>query len=145
MENLRENIAIVTGAGQGIGEAIAMELAACGATVFVVDINLDTAKTVVHNIIKNEGKARFLRADVSDPNDVENMVKSVIKEFERIDILVNNVGISPKNREGDRRIQQVQGSGSSRQINFLRRRVFFDRIYRKLLRDMRLLRLFRRL
>ena len=102
MENLRENIAIVTGAGQGIGEAIAIELAACGATVFVVDINLDTAKTVVHNIIENKGEARFLRADVSDPNDVENMVKSVIKEFERIDILVNNVGISPKNREGDR-------------------------------------------
>lgn len=102
MENLQKNIAIVTGAGQGIGEAITYELAACGATVFVVDINLDMAKTVVHNIIEKKGEARFLEADVSDPNDVENMVKTVIKEFDRINILVNNVGISPKNQEGDR-------------------------------------------
>ncbi|RJQ57491.1 MAG: SDR family oxidoreductase [Desulfobacteraceae bacterium] len=102
MENLKENIAIVTGAGQGIGEAIAYELAECGATVFVVDVNLDAARAVANNIIEKKGEARFLKVDVGDPEDVRNMVKSVIDEFDRIDILVNNVGISPKNHLGDR-------------------------------------------
>lgn len=102
MENLKGNIAIVTGAGQGIGEAIAYELATCGATVVVVDNNLATAKKVADTIAQNMGKALVINADVSDPGDVAAMTAKVVEEFGRIDILVNNVGISPKNNAGDR-------------------------------------------
>jgi 3-oxoacyl-[acyl-carrier protein] reductase len=103
MEDLRGKIAIVTGAGNGIGEAIASELAACGAQVAVIDINLSRAEKTVKQIESSGAKVAFpFKADVSVVEEVKAMVEEVIKRYGRIDILVNNVGISPKDKDGKR-------------------------------------------
>ena len=102
VEDLRGKVALVTGAGQGIGQAIAIELAACGAEVAVVDINLSQAEEAAKRIGSSGGKAFPLKVDVSVAEEVKTMVEVVIKRCGKIDILVNNVGISPKDENGER-------------------------------------------
>jgi len=90
---LKDKIAIVTGAGRGIGKAIALSLAQEGAHVAVLSrTSSEIEETAVE--IKALGRcALSLRADVSDREDVNNMAKSVVQEFGEIDILINNAGI----------------------------------------------------
>jgi 3-oxoacyl-[acyl-carrier protein] reductase len=102
MEDLKGKVALVTGAAQGIGEAIAVELAACGASVAVVDVNLAGAERVSRNLAETSSGSFPVKADVSLPGDVENAVEKIIKRFGKIDILVNNAGISPKDEKGER-------------------------------------------
>lgn len=87
---MTERVAIVTGAAQGIGAAIARELAADGAKVVVTDINLEGAEKVAAEI---GGLAKAL--DVSDPDQVSAVVSAVEDELGRIDILINNAGRVP--------------------------------------------------
>jgi 3-oxoacyl-[acyl-carrier protein] reductase len=87
---LAGKVALVTGAGQGIGEAIATLFASVGASVGVVDINADNANTVAARL---GAEALPLRADVGEPEQVELMVQQVRDRWGRIDILVNNAGI----------------------------------------------------
>jgi 2-hydroxycyclohexanecarboxyl-CoA dehydrogenase len=89
MGKLDGKIAIVTGAGQGIGRGIAEKLAAEGATVVVSDINETTAKETAEAI---GGGAIGFRADVTSRDSVDAMVERVRREFGRIDVLVNNAG-----------------------------------------------------
>ena len=89
MGKLDNKIAIVTGAGQGIGKAIAEKLAAEGATVVVTDINEATAKETATAI---GGGAVGIRTDVTSPDSVNAMVDQVKDQFGRIDVLVNNAG-----------------------------------------------------
>ena len=96
---LTEKVAIVTGAGQHIGRKIALTLAQEGANVVVNDYFENRADQVADEIIATAGKAIGIRADVRDYNEVEAMVKKVISNFGKVDILVNNVGIPPA--EGD--------------------------------------------
>jgi 2-hydroxycyclohexanecarboxyl-CoA dehydrogenase len=84
---LEGKIAIVTGAGQGIGRGIATKLAAEGATVVVTDINEDTAKETAATI-----GGVGIRTDVTSRESVEAMVEQVRRQFGRIDVLVNNAG-----------------------------------------------------
>jgi 2-hydroxycyclohexanecarboxyl-CoA dehydrogenase len=84
---LEGKIAIVTGAGQGIGRGIATKLAAEGATVVVTDINEDTAKETAATI-----GGVGIRTDVTSRESVEAMVEQVMRQFGRIDVLVNNAG-----------------------------------------------------
>src|SRR5438105_8107742 len=88
---LTEKIAIVTGAGRGIGEGIARKLAQEGATVVCADVNETDADSVASSL--GHG-AIGLRLDVSDSNDCDALVKNVRERFGRLDILVNNAGIN---------------------------------------------------
>ena len=88
MGRLEDKIAIVTGAGQGIGEAIAGKFGAEGATVVVAD--LDEAKA--SQTAAAWPRAVAVRADVADRQGVQAMVDQVLRQFGRIDILVNNAG-----------------------------------------------------
>lgn len=90
---LKDQVAIVTGSGRGIGEAIALTFASEGAHVVVNDINLDDAKKVSQKIVSMGRKAVPIKADVSSKDQVDTMVREAVKEFGTIDILVNNAGI----------------------------------------------------
>lgn len=95
LQNLREQVAIITGASRGIGRAIALELATQGAKVVVNYANSSAAADkVVEEIIAAGGDAIALQADVSQVDQVDALVKTVIDKFKRIDILVNNAGIT---------------------------------------------------
>jgi NAD(P)-dependent dehydrogenase (short-subunit alcohol dehydrogenase family) len=89
---------MVTGAGRGMGKAIAQELARDGAAVAIVDINETTSLQVAAELSQLRAMARGYRADVSRKDDVESVVETATREFGPIDILVNNAGIS---RVGD--------------------------------------------
>jgi 3-oxoacyl-[acyl-carrier protein] reductase len=85
--------AIVTGSRRGIGRAIALAMAREGANVVVSDISREDCQKVVGEIEKLGRKGLALKCDVSDSEDVEDMVKRTVTEFGRVDILVNNAGI----------------------------------------------------
>jgi NAD(P)-dependent dehydrogenase (short-subunit alcohol dehydrogenase family) len=95
--NLTSRVAIVTGAGQGIGEAIAVRLATAGADVAVVDLNLPLAEAVANRLRALGRRAIAIRCDVSQAAEVGQMRDRVLTEFGKIDILVNNAGIVGKN------------------------------------------------
>lgn len=87
-------VALVTGAAQGIGRAIALILAQKGADIVVSDINLEKAEETVREIETIGRRAMAIRADVANTNDVERMVEAILGRFGQIDILVNNAGIT---------------------------------------------------
>jgi 3-oxoacyl-[acyl-carrier protein] reductase len=95
--NLANRVAIVTGAGQGIGEAIAVRLATEGADVAVVDLNLPLAEAVAKRLAGLGRRSAAIRCDVSRAADVAAMCDRLLAEFGKIDILVNNAGIAGKN------------------------------------------------
>jgi len=88
MKKLQNKIAIITGGGQGIGEAIATAFAEAGATVVIADINLENAQTVATTL-----NGHAIRLDVTNPENVQAVVTETIDKFGQIDILVNNAGI----------------------------------------------------
>jgi len=91
---LTDRVAIVTGGSQGIGRAIALELAEHGADVVVnFNKNLDGAKAAIKEILSLRRRAMIIQGDVSKKSDVDQMVQTTLKEFGKIDILVNNAGI----------------------------------------------------
>jgi len=95
MKKLKDRVAIVTGAGQGIGKGIALELAKEGAKVVVSDINEKTMNETVEEIKKLRVEAIGVKADVANVKDVERLVNTTIENFKTVDILVNNAGIFP--------------------------------------------------
>lgn len=94
MIELTDRVAIVTGAGQGIGREIALSLARNGAKVVVTDIT-DKRYKVVKEIEAMGAQGLPLKCDVSNREEVEKMVNKTIDAFKRIDVLVNNAGIFP--------------------------------------------------
>ena len=96
MGNLEGAVAVVTGAGRGIGRAIAEELSARGANVVVNYSNSKgPAEEVVASLSENgSGKAVAVQADVSDPEQAMRLIEETIEQFGRIDVLVNNAGIT---------------------------------------------------
>ena len=87
---LKDKVAIITGAGQGIGEAYARRFAQEGAKVVVADINEEKGKAVAASI---GGAAVFERVDVSSEADTQRVAKAVADRFGRIDVLINNAAI----------------------------------------------------
>lgn len=90
---LKEKVAIVTGAGRGIGRAIAMTLAAEGAKVAVNDYYLERAETVTDEIKMAGGEAISVQANITKTKQVERMIEKVMKAWDQLNILVNNAGI----------------------------------------------------
>ena len=93
MKQLENKVAIITGAGSGIGKATAELFAKEGAKVVVSDIDESHGKSVVDEIVKKGGTAYFIKADSSKPEDNEALVKQTIQQFGTLDIAVNNAGI----------------------------------------------------
>lgn len=90
---LTARTALVTGAGQGNGRAIARGLAMAGATVVVTDLNGDNAETVAQEIRDAGGRARAYRLDVTDPQACGSVAEQVRRDVGYVDVLVNNAGI----------------------------------------------------
>jgi 3-oxoacyl-[acyl-carrier protein] reductase len=95
MAKLQDKVALVTGASRGIGRAIALALAGEGAKVVVnYARSSEAAEEVVTEISTRGGEAIALRADVSQEQEVDSLIKSTLAKFARIDVLVNNAGIT---------------------------------------------------
>jgi NAD(P)-dependent dehydrogenase (short-subunit alcohol dehydrogenase family) len=94
--NLSGKVAIVTGAGQGIGRAIALRFAQAGADVVLVDIDLESIQEVAQAIETLECQALPIQADVSKRGQVQDMVQQTLSTLNQIDILINNAGIAGK-------------------------------------------------
>jgi NAD(P)-dependent dehydrogenase (short-subunit alcohol dehydrogenase family) len=97
---LDDRLAIVTGAGAngGIGHAVALALAHAGAHVLVSDVDRDGATATAGEIQRLGRRSVAVRADLGEPDDVLAMMAAVDREFGRVDILVNNVGIGHRSR-----------------------------------------------
>ena len=98
---LENKVAIVTGAGYGIGRAIALSLAREGADVVVSDINIDTARIVAREIKATGRRALAIKADVTKSKEANKMVETTLSKFGKIDILVNNAGGSARERASE--------------------------------------------
>ncbi len=95
MSRLKNKVAIITGAGAGIGRASALRFASEGAQIAAVDLNPETVKAVSDEIRKSGGTAECHAVDVSRASDVSRLVAEVLQRFGRVDILFNNAGIVP--------------------------------------------------
>jgi 3-oxoacyl-[acyl-carrier protein] reductase len=91
---LKGKVALVTGAAQGIGRAVALLLGQKGADIVVSDINLEKAQETAKEIETLGRRAMAMKVDVANFGDVERMAQAVIEKFGRIDILINNAGIA---------------------------------------------------
>jgi len=91
---LENKVAVVTGAGSGIGRYSALAFAHQGASVMVSDINSEGGEETVQMIQKSNGTARFFQCDVSRADQVSGLIQAAIDEFGRLDFAVNNAGVS---------------------------------------------------
>lgn len=95
--DVKDKIVIVTGAGSGIGAATAKHFAKHGAKVVVSDIDLDSAKKVADEIVTNFGESLPIKANVAVFEEVENLIQHTVTVFGKLDVIVNNAGIGPRN------------------------------------------------
>src|SRR6266852_3014209 len=91
---LEKKVALITGAGSGIGRESALLFAREGARVIVVDVNDAAGQAVVQELRAAGGEAVFFHADVSKAQDAEGMIQAAEDSFGRLDVLFNNAGIS---------------------------------------------------
>jgi len=90
---LKDKVAIITGAGRGIGRALALRYAEEGAQLFLPDISLERAESVVDEIRAKGGEATAMETDISDENATGKMAEEVVQQYGKVDILVNNAAI----------------------------------------------------
>lgn len=93
---LEQKIALVTGAGSGIGRASSLKMAGFGAKIVVVDYNEESGRETVRLIQEQGGEAVFVQADVSKSEDVQRYVQAAVGAYGRIDIFFNNAGVVQK-------------------------------------------------
>ena len=94
-------VAVVTGGGSGIGQALAERFAAEGSSVVVADIDGDAASSVATGIASAGGEAEAVRVDVGDAADVDRLASTTLDRFGRVDVLCNNAGVSTFNQIAD--------------------------------------------
>lgn len=90
---LEGKVALVTGGGRGLGEAVCRVLSEAGAIVVPADVRIDLAEKVVLYVHAGGGKALALRLDVADEDQAEEAVRTTVAKFGRLDFLINNAGI----------------------------------------------------
>jgi meso-butanediol dehydrogenase/(S,S)-butanediol dehydrogenase/diacetyl reductase len=95
MSKSQGKVAFVTGAGQGIGEAIALRLAADGFAVACADMNLETASQIAAKIQEQGGKALAIKVDVANRDDVFKAVQATVDGLGDLHVVINNAGIAP--------------------------------------------------
>jgi NAD(P)-dependent dehydrogenase (short-subunit alcohol dehydrogenase family) len=95
---LEGKVAIVTGAAMGMGEATAKLFAKARAKVVVADLNEEKGQAVVDEIIKDGGTATFIKVDISDSEQVQNLVNETVKRYHRLDVAVNNAALTPDDK-----------------------------------------------
>ena len=106
MERLKGKRAIVTGAGSGIGRAIAIRLSGEGARVALADLDRDAAEGVAAEIDETGGETLVVKTDVTRAGDVETLIRDVVQGWGGLDVMVNNAGVgvagtTPVTDEGD--------------------------------------------
>ena len=94
MKRLKDKVAIITGGADGIGKATAELFAAEGAKVAIWDLNTEKGEALVKQLKADGGEAIFVRANTSDLTSVENATAMVVEKYGRVDILLNNAGIT---------------------------------------------------
>ena len=94
MFDLEKKVTVITGAGSGIGKAIAELFAAQRATVFLLDLNADTLEETTKQIASRGGKAFSIRCNVADQQEVAKVFQDIIQQENQLDILVNSAGIA---------------------------------------------------
>ena len=99
MESLNHKICIITGGGTGIGRGVAMALAQAGVRVVVCGRRKNRLDETVDLIKTGGGEALAIQADVSEPSEVERLVREVMETFKQIDILINNAGVEVDSKE----------------------------------------------
>lgn len=97
--NLEDKVVIITGAGSGIGAATAKLFGSYGATVVASDINLENAQIVADDIKKTGGTASAAKTDVTKFEEVQSLIADTVKEYKRLDVMVNNAGIGGQNQK----------------------------------------------
>ena len=91
---LRDKVVLVTGAGAGIGAAITVAMAEAGAHVVAADIDGDAARKTADKAAEFQVKTLALQADVGNVKDIDRMVEAAVAEFGRLDVIVNNAGVT---------------------------------------------------
>ena len=94
MFELTQKTAIVTGGGDGIGKAISETLSKHGATVYILDVNEESGNRTAKTIIDNGNQAYFMKCDVSNQQQVMDIVNTINEKERKIDLLINNAGIA---------------------------------------------------
>ena len=92
----KDRVAVVTGAGRGLGTAVGQAFSQQGAKVVLCDIELALVEQVADEIRARGGEALALGHDISNPAEIEQLVKTVVAQYGRLDILFNNAGICPR-------------------------------------------------
>ncbi|MFU8860973.1 MAG: SDR family NAD(P)-dependent oxidoreductase [Cyclonatronaceae bacterium] len=92
--NDMKKTAIVTGAANGIGRAVATAFATNGYDVIIADIDTDNGKKLQDQLLNDGNEALFVECDISDPRSVTELVKSTVIRYGRIDVVINNAGVS---------------------------------------------------
>lgn len=94
MGHIEDQVAIVTGGAQGIGKAVAFTLAEAGASIVVGDLNEEVARKTAQEMEEKGWRAIAVKVDVGDADSVDSMIERTLDSFSRIDILINNAGIT---------------------------------------------------
>jgi NAD(P)-dependent dehydrogenase (short-subunit alcohol dehydrogenase family) len=106
MQRFEDAVAIVTGGGMGLGEALCEELGRRGATVVVADIDGDAARQVAGRLEESGAPARAVRVDVANEAEVAQLIESTVAEHGRVDYMINNAGIAIGGDSRDLSMQQ---------------------------------------
>jgi len=90
---LKGKTAVVTGAGRGLGQAIALAMSEEGARLTIMSRSVKELKLTAHKIVEQGGECLVFQGDVSDPNSVAGMARQTLERFSRVDVLVNNAAV----------------------------------------------------